>query len=72
MENGFVRETVSVIDDIVLHSEQSWGDMLGQRYILSIGLMDMKMEKGPLLKRTFFAICGMTDVDTFDFLDRAL
>lgn len=32
----------------------------------------MKMGKGPLLKRTFFAIYGMTGVDAFDFLDRVL
>lgn len=42
------------------------------RETISVIINDMKMGKGPLLKRTFFAICGMTDVDTFDFLDRAL
>lgn len=50
----------------------SWDTMLGKRYILNIGFIDMKMGKGPLLKRTFFAIYGMTGVDAFDFLDRVL
>ncbi|MMZ70991.1 hypothetical protein D1872_342000 [compost metagenome] len=37
------------------------------RETISVIINDMKMGKGPLLKRTFFAICGMTGVDAFEF-----